>query len=652
MKRIHGRFDRPLLNGLLAGAVILAISSLGLFYLWHSAREAQLDAVRTELAQLARVAAAQIDGDLHRTIRSPNQAGSPEHLAALAPLVGFHKATTDVIYVYTAIRVDGQIYFVLGTDYLYRVEGDDLPPDPIMKPYNTPDPALRRALERHEVVVNSEPVHEALRSYLSAYAPFYDHKGQFVGVLGIDMWVKNFDARVAVIGRAGLGAFAAVALLSILAGFVVTRLSRTAQQARRRDRVVQARLTEAKAQAEIQARRAESASKAKTEFLAMMSHEIRTPMNGVLGFANLLLDTRLDAEQREFAETIQRSGDALLTVINDVLDYSKIEAGRLNIEQVEFDLHAVCTDVEAILQPAAIGRALTLTLDFAPDVPRFIRGDPARARQVLLNLASNAVKFTEFGSVRICVAQAEGARVRISVHDTGIGIRHEQLEKLFRRFSQADSSTTRRYGGTGLGLAISKHLVELMGGEIGVTSAAGRGSTFWFLLPAPIAQPAPVAPPTVVAAVSEPSPSASSRRGRLLLVEDNAVNQRVATHILGKMGFEVEVAQHGREAIERLCRERFDLVLMDCQMPEMDGFEATRIIRDPASAVLDHAIPVVAMTANAFVEDRERCLAAGMNDFLAKPVDRRKLADMLAHWLMTAKTDTAETAPPAEQRSC
>ncbi|HZF15695.1 MAG TPA: ATP-binding protein [Steroidobacteraceae bacterium] len=645
MKRLLGHFDRPLLNGLLAGLVILGISSLGLFYLWRSARDAQLDAVRTELTQLARVAAAEIDGDLHRRIRSPAQAGSPDHLAALAPLVKFHKATTDVIYVYTAIRVGSQIYFVLGTDYLYRVAGDDLPADPVMKPYSTPDPALQRALERHEPAVNSEPVHEAQRSYLSAYAPFYDGQGQFVGVLGIDMWVKDFDARIAVIRRAGLGAFAAVALLSVLAGFVVTRLSRTAQRARRRDRAVQARLADAKAQAEIQARRAESASKAKTEFLAMMSHEIRTPMNGVLGFVNLLLDTRLDAEQREFAETIQRSGDALLAVINDVLDYSKIEAGRMSIEQVDFDLHAVCADVEAIMQPAAIERVLALTLDFAADVPRCVRGDPARVRQVLLNLASNAVKFTEHGSVRIGVARGDAAHVRISVSDTGIGIRPEQLEKLFRRFSQADSSTTRRYGGTGLGLAISKHLVELMGGEIGVTSDPGHGSTFWFAIPAPAATLSAPAPSSTAA------PAQGAGRGRLLLVEDNAVNQRVATHVLGKMGYAVEVAQHGREAIERLCRERYDLVLMDCQMPEMDGFEATRMIRDPASAVLDHAVPVVAMTANAFEEDRERCLAAGMNDFLAKPVDRRMLADMLSQWLQPAGSRAVQAVPPAERQS-
>jgi signal transduction histidine kinase/CheY-like chemotaxis protein len=650
LKRLFGRVDGPLLHGMLAGCVILVISSLGLFYFWHSARDAQLDAVRTELLQLAKVSATLVDGERHKVLKSQEQAGGADHLALLAPLVKFHKATSDIIYVYTAILDKNRIYYVLGTDYLYHVDGDAEKTDPIMTPHDTLDPTLRRALEQHQLAVNDEPVKEAKRSYMSAYAPFYDSQGRFVGVIGVDMWVRDFDARVAAIRHAGTGAFAAVSVLSVLTGFVVFRLSRTALRARLRDRVIQARLAEAKQQAEMHAQRAEAASKAKSEFLAMMSHEIRTPMNGVLGFANLLLETPLNAEQRDFVQSVQSSGDLLLTIINDVLDYSKIEAGRMTVECIDFSLRSVCDEVRTILRAAVAKRGLEMRFDYDASLPPCIQGDPLRIRQILLNLTSNAVKFTEHGSVRIDVSRLGETQLKISVTDSGIGINEEQLNRMFRRFTQADSSTTRRYGGTGLGLAISKTLVELMGGTIGVSSQPGVGSTFWFTLPlvAALHAPEPLVPaelllpparPPEAAAVeavaqSPVAPGAAKQGGdRLLLVEDNFVNQRVAVYMLTKLGYRVDVALHGREAIDMLGKFAYDLVLMDCQMPEMDGFEAARTIRDRNSTVLDHDVPVIAMTANAFPEDRARALASGMNDFLAKPVDRSVLAAMLAKWL-------------------
>jgi signal transduction histidine kinase/ActR/RegA family two-component response regulator len=631
--------------------------------------------VRSELNQLARTAATLVDGDLHRTIRSQAQAGSAEHLALLEPLVRFHKATSDIIYVYTAVLERGRIYYVLGTDYLYQVPGDSEPPELIMAPHDTFDPTLRRALERQEAAVNDKPVQEKLRSYMSAYAPFFDRGGRFAGVVGVDMWVRDFDARIGAIRRAGMGAFAAVTLLSVLAGFVVVRLSHAALRARLRDRAAQARLASATRQAEIRARKAQAAAKSKGDLLAVMSHEMRTPMSGVLGFANLLLDTPLSQEQREFAQIVQRSGDALLTVINDVLDYSKIEAGRMTVEKIDMALHDVCEGVRAILQSAALERGVALVVRYDPRLPKFIKGDPVRIRQVLLNLAGNAVKFTEGGSVVIGAEALDPAHVKISVTDTGIGIPAEQMATLFQHYAQGDTARSRRYGGTGLGLAISKTLVELMGGEIGAQSTLGAGSTFWFELPlsagveaaapapppqvrAPLATPimrreAPIAVPVLTEeaardwASSEPAspapatPAVPAADARLLLVEDNFVNQRVALYMLAKLGYHVDLANDGREALDRLGKEHYDLVLMDCQMPEMDGFEATKLIRDPSSGVLDHDVPIVAMTANAFPEDRARSLECGMSDFLSKPVDRATLSAMIEKWLRPIKEPAA-----------
>jgi signal transduction histidine kinase/CheY-like chemotaxis protein len=690
-KRRFRRLNRPLSHGLAAGAAIWIIASFGLFYLWHAAREAQLEAVQSELRQLARTAATLVDGDLHRTIRSQAQAGSSEHLALLEPLVKFHKAASDIIYVYSAILERDRIYYVLGTDYLYHVPGDDQAPELIMAPHDTFDPTLRRALERQEIAVNDQPVQEAVRSYMSAYAPFFDRGGRFVGVVGVDMWLRDFDARVRTIRRAGIGAFAAVTVLSVLAGLLVIRLSRATLRARLRDRAAQARLTAAKRRAEIRAQEAQAAARSKGELLAVMSHEMRTPMSGVLGFANLLLDTPLSREQREFAQIVQRSGDALLTVINDVLDYSKIEAGRMTVERIDMALHDVCEEVRAILQSAALERGVALVVRYDPRVPKFIKGDPVRIRQVLLNLAGNAVKFTEGGSVAIGAEVLDPGRVKISVTDTGIGIPTEQMATLFQQYAQGDTARSRRYGGTGLGLAISKTLVELMGGEIGAQSTVGAGSTFWFVLPlnagveaaasVPPRAPAPVptalregpparaapaipllteraarapdetassSPPSRepertpgAAASSSTAPPSAPAAVRLLLVEDNFVNQRVALYMLAKLGYHVDLANDGREALNRLGKQRYDLVLMDCQMPEMDGFEATRLIRDPTSEVLDHEVPIVAMTANAFPEDRARSLECGMSDFLSKPVDQAALSAMIVKWLRPAEESTA-----------
>ncbi len=386
---------------------------------------------------------------------------------------------------------------------------------------------------------------------------------------------------------------------------------------------------------------AEDALKTKADFLATMSHEIRTPLNGVIGMADLLMDTELNENQKNYVHTLSRSAQVLLSLINDILDFSKIEAGKMNLESASFGFKPLLQDLRDMFTYPFEHKKITYNEQLADDLPAVVSGDINRLRQVLINLLGNALKFTAKGSVTLNISPVEEGtdywRVRFAVTDTGIGISKEAQAKLFEAFTQADSSTTRKFGGTGLGLSISKKLIELMQGELAVSAELGKGSTFFFVIN--LAKSKEVL--LEKTHIHHISTNASNHEKTILLVEDNKVNQLVASKLLQKFGYAHRIAENGEEALKQMAERSFDAILMDCQMPVMDGFEATRTIRLMEENTGQH-IPIIGLTANALDGDRERCMACGMDDYSTKPIKINELQEKLTYWVQWFNTHTID----------
>ncbi|MFO1010167.1 MAG: ATP-binding protein [Planctomycetota bacterium] len=651
--------SRPASLGSLAAAFVLVTSVACIAIVARVSMRTYREQYRADLERIAEAAVSLIASDAHDAIRSPEQQNGPEYARVVAPLRAMLSRASGVRFLYTAIEQDGEVLFVLDASDPGDHDGDGREDQAkILEPYDDAAPELRECLRSGRPTSTAEPVQDEWGRFQSAWAPIVDAEGRIHGALGVDVTAERFDEDLARMERARELALVPAVLLSLVAGvsvFLLRRAERRAtmqlgraldDSARKADELLRTNEDLARARVE-----AEASSRAKSEFLANMSHEIRTPMTAILGFADLLAQGNGPSD--EAVGTIRRNGEHLLAILNDILDLSKIEAGRMTVERVPVDALQLVRDVVALERVRAEQRGIALVLAAPTRLPRSIASDPLRLRQILMNLVGNAIKFTQTGGVTVTVSAEERAgRIAFAVKDTGIGMTAEQLARLFQPFTQADGSMSRRFGGTGLGLTISKRLAGMLGGDITVSSAPGEGSTFRVELPIDSAVACEWMDPSAPApALAARAPSADAVRldgARVLLADDGRDNQRLISIHLKRAGAHVELADNGLDVLRRLCTSAdadarlaadapFDVLLLDMQMPELDGYGTAARLR-----ALGSKLPIVALTAHAMSGDRDQCLAAGCDDYLTKPIDPKALLATVKRY--TLSTERASSA--------